>query len=64
MPRTPIPPVLEQYLEWRKNGPPKFCHNCIQYDKDGVCLLFGAEPPEEFTQKQGECLEWEEDVPF
>jgi hypothetical protein len=64
MPRPPMPPLLAQYFEWRANGPPQFCHNCIKYADYGTCLKFDMDPPEEFTQQQGICPDWEEDVPF
>lgn len=43
---------------------PQFCHNCMNYSIDGRCLIFDMRPPEEFTQQQNDCKNWEMEPPF
>lgn len=45
----------------------RMCHNCENYNKDGVCLEFESDPPEEFANKNNICPLWaleDDDIPF
>jgi hypothetical protein len=53
-----------QWRDWIKAGPPKCCHTCDHYSKDGHCFMLDARPPEEFAAAQDACGEWTEEVPF
>lgn len=68
--RTPEPEFLIKWREWRiaalRAIPPKFCHSCDYYDKNGNCRLFNSRPPDDFTITQDACGKWSEidDIPF
>jgi NAD-dependent SIR2 family protein deacetylase len=62
--RPEKPVFLIQYEEWRKAGPPRFCHTCENYDMRGHCIFFNMRPPESFTQAQNNCEHWLEELPF
>ena len=47
-----------------KQGPPKFCHNCMYYSTEGRCQVFDMEPPKAFTDIPNECPEWCMEPPF
>ncbi len=64
MKRPPEPQHVIQWREWIKAGPPKCCHTCDHYSKDGHCFMLDARPPEEFAAAQDACGEWTEEVPF
>lgn len=52
------------YWEMMKNGPPKFCHTCDFYFGNGVCDKHKMRPPDEFTQTENACEQWEQTIPF
>ncbi len=58
------PKELKDYYGLINMGVPRCCHSCEHYDKDGVCVKFNMEPPEDFAKTMGECAEWSIDVPF
>lgn len=62
--RTPTPERVLLYWEWQKNGPPKFCHTCDFYFGNGVCDKHKMRPPDEFTQTENACEQWEQTIPF
>jgi hypothetical protein len=47
-----------------EKGPPRFCHNCLHYTREGKCEKFDMEPPKEFTQMANQCDEWYMEPPF
>lgn len=62
--RAPKPEVLSQWEAWRAKGPPRFCWNCDHYTGHGSCLVFNTTPPLDFTQTEGACPKWEQELPF
>ncbi len=64
MPKYDEPDFLKQYWEWVRNGPPKCCHTCEEYDGEGICGEFNMEPPEEFVMTENACSSWVCRVPF
>jgi sulfatase maturation enzyme AslB (radical SAM superfamily) len=53
-------------IQWREAiaNPPKCCHTCDWYDKDGVCGFHKSEPPEDFAATNGACESWIQEMPF
>lgn len=62
--RSEEPEMVKLYREWQNYGPPPCCHTCMYYSKDGDCEYHMMRPPDDFTQKIGECPSWEMEVPF
>ncbi len=62
--RPPKPKIVVLYEEVIKNGPPRCCHTCAEYDEDGQCLRFDSEPPEAFAATPDACQEWIMEIPF
>jgi len=62
--RAPKPEVLSEWEAWRAKGPPRFCWNCDHYTGHGSCLVFNTTPPLDFTQTEGACPKWEQELPF
>lgn len=62
--RPPKPTIVARYEEAIKNGPPKCCHTCAEYDADGICQRFETEPPEDFAAREGACEHWTMEIPF
>jgi hypothetical protein len=63
------PEELKVYREWLDeiiaNGPPRYCYNCIHYDRRlGQCDKFDMKPPVEFTQTANQCDDWFMEPPF
>lgn len=51
-------------VEWRNVKPPKCCHTCDWYNKEGQCEFFKMEPPEEFANTKDQCEKWIQEIPF
>lgn len=64
MSRHPEPPIVTQYRATIKAEPPKVCHTCDNYTKQGICAEFGEAPPESFASEPGACQLWIEEIPF
>ncbi len=62
--RSPKPQALIDYEAWRAKGPPRFCWNCDHYAGNGACMVFNMTPPLDFTQTEGACQSWEQELPF
>ena len=62
--RHPEPEIVTTYREWAKTGPPRCCHTCDHYSKDGKCMEFDLVPPVEFASEPGGCALWIWEVPF
>ena len=58
------PDVVADYNRLLAMGPPKCCHTCDFYDKNGTCVVFFMEPPEDFAATPSACPEWEGTIPF
>lgn len=61
MARHKEPKILEDY---RDNKYPRICHTCEQYNQDGMCLEFKAEPPEDFAATHDACDKYDPEIPF
>lgn len=61
--RPPEPDIL---IKWRamRSTPPKCCHTCDNYDKEGKCVYHWANPPIEFANAIDACPDWREECPF
>jgi hypothetical protein len=46
------------------NRPPRFCFNCENFSRDGICLKFDLTPPPGFTETKDQCEHWEMAIPF
>lgn len=62
--RPPKPPKLIEYEKLVNQGPPRYCHNCDDYNQDGYCVTFGEAPPAEFASSEGACKNWVLEIPF
>jgi hypothetical protein len=62
--RHPEPKIVTLYREAIRQQPPKVCHTCDYYTKDGLCEEFDAEPPELFTRTVDVCDLWSQEIPF
>jgi hypothetical protein len=62
--RTQEPDIVTLYRQQIRQSPPKVCHTCESYLKNGMCLEFNQEPPELFTRTVGVCDLWTEEIPF
>jgi hypothetical protein len=51
---------------WKEGIIPKCCHTCDHYTEDGICGIYGQEPPQEFTEEINRCDQWSsfDDIPF
>lgn len=66
MPQHPEPQILKDWWNdpQRNSNPPKVCHICEHYDREGMCAQFRAEPPLDFAHAPGACDNWLELIPF
>lgn len=62
--RHPEPFSVTLYRETLKAEPPRVCHTCDHYSKDGVCAEFNEAPPSEFADSPGACALWVWELPF
>ena len=62
--RHPEPEIVTIYRATTRAEPPKVCHTCDHYGKDGICAEFNDEPPEEFASEPNGCSLWECEIPF
>lgn len=62
--RPSEPEIVRQWREWVEAGPPKCCHTCVFYERDGVCDKFDMEPPADFAATPDACGDWQREVPF
>lgn len=62
--RPPQPEIVTQWEEWLRAGPPRCCHTCENYSKDGDCMKFDMRPPEQFAATADACDEYLQEVPF
>ena len=62
--RHPEPKIVTLYREAIRQKPPKVCHTCDYYTKDGLCQEFNAEPPVDFATQPNSCELWAEEIPF
>ena len=58
------PESVTIYRATLKAEPPKVCHTCDFYSKEGVCMEFNQEPPEQFANMPGQCSLWVWEIPF
>jgi len=58
------PEFLKQYWAWIRNGPPRCCHTCEEYDGEGRCGAYNMEPPEGFASTTDNCPAYSQMVPF
>jgi hypothetical protein len=64
MSRHPEPEIVTIYRATQRAEPPKVCHTCDHYSKQGICAEFEAEPPAEFASEPSGCTLWEWELPF
>ena len=64
MTRPAEPEYIVQWREWMRAGPPKCCHTCEHYSKEGYCYQYKMTPPKEFAESIGECKYWIQEIPF
>ena len=64
MARPAEPEYLVQWRKWLAEGPPKCCHTCEHYSKEGHCYQYKMTPPPEFADSVGECKDWIPEIPF
>lgn len=64
MSRPKEPEYIVQWREWMRAGPPKCCHTCDHYSKEGYCYQYKMTPPPEFAASLGECKYWLQEIPF
>jgi hypothetical protein len=62
--RSPEPKIVTLYRAAIRQDPPKCCHTCDYYTKDGMCQEYDAAPPELFTRTVDSCELWSEEIPF
>lgn len=62
--RHPTPEFVEAYREWLRAGPPKCCHTCDFYDRNGKCIEYGEAPEKEFAETVDACPKWTQELPF
>lgn len=62
--RHPEPPIVTLYRETLKADPPRVCHTCDHYSKNGLCAEFNEAPPVEFADSHGACALWVWEIPF
>ena len=62
--RPKEPEYIVQWREWMRAGPPKCCHTCEHYSKEGYCYQYKMTPPPEFADSVGECKDWIQEIPF
>lgn len=62
--RPQEPEFLIQWRAWMEAGPPKCCHTCDWYTKEGKCLEFDMTPPEDFVATVDACEKWLPEIPF
>ena len=61
------PPEPQSVIQWRElvqSEPPRCCHTCDHYGKDGHCAEFDMKPPADFAGSIDACELWAEEVPF
>ena len=61
MPRPNEPQFV---VDGRLRQPPRVCHTCDWYSKDGVCDFHKSEPPEDFANTKDACESWLEELLF
>ena len=64
MSRHPEPEIVTIYRATSRAEPPRVCHTCDHYSKEGRCAEFDDEPPADFASEPGGCSLWEWEVPF
>jgi len=64
MSRHPEPQIVTHYRKTINVEPPRVCHTCDHYSKDGRCAEFDDEPPADFASEPGGCSLWEWELPF
>jgi hypothetical protein len=64
MSRHPEPEIVTLYRNTLRAEPPRVCHTCDHYSKEGVCVKFNEAPPPEFANEPGGCALWEWEIPF
>ena len=62
--RHPEPEIVTHYRNTLKAEPPRVCHTCDHYSKEGKCMEFDSVPPLEFASEPGGCALWVWEVPF
>lgn len=62
--RHPEPEIVTIYLNTLRAEPPKVCHTCDHYSKEGKCVEFDSVPPESFASEPDQCELWVEVIPF
>ena len=62
--RHPEPAIVTHYRDSLKAEPPRCCHTCDWYTKQGECEKFDQVPPAGFASEPGGCAFWEWEVPF
>jgi len=62
--RYPEPEIVTTYRNTLRSEPPKVCHTCDHYNKEGKCVEFDLVPPVEFANEPGGCALWIWEVPF
>ena len=62
--RHPEPEIVTLYRITLRAEPPKVCHVCDHYSKEGKCMEFDSVPPLEFASEPGGCVLWVWEVPF
>ena len=62
--RHPEPEIVTTYRKTLKAEPPRVCHTCDHYSKEGKCMEFDSVPPLEFASEPGGCALWVWELPF
>ena len=58
------PQIVTLYRNTLRAEPPRVCHTCDHYNKEGWCGEFHDYPPADFASEPGGCSLWEWEVPF
>ena len=58
------PAIVTLYRNTLRAEPPRVCHTCDHYSKEGKCMEFDSVPPLEFASEPGGCALWVWEVPF
>jgi len=62
--RPAEPEFLVKWREIKRSMPPKVCHTCDHYTREGHCLAFDMRPPDDFAATPDACDQWIEELPF
>ena len=62
--KYPTPKAWTEYILMVEAQYPKLCYNCEFLDENGVCRVYGQEPPIDFYNTPNACEKWDQQIPF